>query len=116
MGVDFIRSKRQQHTKAWSREFFDRAMDLFTGSGGRRHEVFRATIATGHVLLPGDQVLVRKLPSGGVVITRDICQVATVEAPSPNLRNVLDEHEGVMPGKVYQNLDAAGVIDIEYEV
>lgn len=116
MGVDFIRSKRQQHTKAWSRQFFGRTMDLFAGSGGNVREVFRATTASGHVLRPGDQVLVRRLTDGGVAVTRDICQVATVEAPTPGLLNVLDQHEGVMPGRVYQNLDAVGVTDIEYEV
>lgn len=116
MGVDFIRSKRQQHTKAWSRQFFGRTMDLFAGSGGTAREVFRATTEAGHVLRPGDQVLVRRMMNGGVAVTRDICQVATVEAPSPGLLDVLDQHEGVMPGRVYQNLDAVGVTDIEYEV
>lgn len=116
MGVDFIRSKRQSHSKAWSQQFFGRSMDLFADSAGTVREVFRAVNAPGHVLRAGDEVLVRRLDDGRVAITRDICQVAKVETPSKQLLNVLEQHEGVLAGRVYQCLDQVGVTDIEYEV
>lgn len=116
MGVDFIRSKRLLHTKAWSRHFSGRAIDLFAGTGSTAKEVFRAVNSPGHALCPGDDVLVRKLRDGGVAITKDICQVASVPTPSPGLLNVLELYEGVMPARVYQSLDQVGFVDIEYEV
>lgn len=91
-------------------------MDLFAGAGGTAREVFRATTSPGQALRPGDQVLVRKMTGGYVAITRDISQVATVPTPTQDLLAVLDQHGGMMPGKVYQSLDEVGVTDIEYGV
>lgn len=116
MGVDFIRNKRLPHNKAWSRQFYGRSIDLFAGAGGNTKQVFRASTAQGHVLRPGDDVLVRKTSDGGVIVSKDICQVAAVANPSRSLLQALEILEGVMPGRVYQSLNDVGVTDIEYEV
>lgn len=116
MGTDFIRNKRQQHSKAWSAQFRSRSVDLFAGTEPAPRQVFRATNLPGHILRPGDEVIVRTMGDGTVVVTRDISQVAVVHSPAPNLLNVVEQHDGLMQGTVYQCFEEVGVTDIEYEV
>lgn len=116
MGMDFIRSRRQQHTKAWSRQFMSRTVDLFAGAGGSTKQVFRAANAAGHELRIGDEVLIRQSPDGTVVVSKDIAQVASVAKPVHDLLHALDVSDGVMCGRVYQSFAGVGFTDIEYEV
>lgn len=116
MGMDFIRSKRQPHTKAWSRQFVSRTIDLFAGTGSSSKRVFRAANTAGHALCTGDEVLVRRSSDGTVIVSKDISQVASVAKPVHDLLHALDVSDGVMSGRVYQSFDGVGFTDIEYEV
>lgn len=114
MGIDFIRSKRQKHIKAWSRQFYSHAVDLFSGAAATTKQVIRAVTVEGQVLHSGDEVLIRRGADGRVVVSKDICNVAIVPRPSRDLTQALDVFDGVMQGRVYQCFNDAGVTDIEY--
>lgn len=115
MGTDFIRNKRQQHTKAWSHQYQQRAGDMFGGAERTSVFVFRASMDRSAVLPPGTEVLIRRLDDGAVAISQDICQVGHVAIPSSDLLHFLEVNDGVLAGRVYESFADVGIVDIQIE-
>ena len=116
MGVDFLRSKRHQHKKAWNSQMLLRTDDLFAGVPKRPSRVFRSSLQGGACLTSGSEVLIRQLDDGNVVISQDINLVAAVETPATDLLNALGTHDGILSGRVYECFNDLGIVDIETEL
>lgn len=116
MGVDFLRSKRQQHKKAWNSQMLLRTEDLFAGATKHPSRVFRSSRQGDACLQTGSEVLIRLLNDGKVVVSQDINLVAAVDAPANDLIKALETHDGILAGRVYECFDDLGIVDIETEL
>lgn len=114
MGTDFLRNKRERHTKAWRRDLAFAANDMFAGAA-RVRRVVRATGEQGASLTVQQPVLLRLIPGGKVVASDGVHQVATVDKPSAALLARLKEHHNVAAGKVYRIHARSDALELHLE-
>lgn len=116
MGVEFIRNKRQRHLKAWNHQLLLRVEDMFASSSEVYRQVIRSKVVPNARVELGDQLFVRKLTDGQIVLSKDIYTVGCVEKASDELKQALDAHDGLIVGKVYECFSDLGLVDIELEI
>lgn len=115
MGVDFLRSKRLLHTKAWNYQILRRADDIFSEPGKQPSRVFRISMRGDARFCIGSEILIRRLSDGSVILAQEISHISHVEHPASELLIALDTHEGILAGRVYEYFDDLNVVDIETE-
>jgi hypothetical protein len=115
MGVDFLRSTRQRHTKAWNSQMLHSSGDMFAVGEHRISRVVRASVENGSCLAEGAEVLIRQQSHGPVVVSQDICLVGSIESPSRDLLGVLQSRGGLLAGRVYACYEELGFADVEVE-
>jgi hypothetical protein len=114
MGTDFLRNKRQRHTKSWRYGLRNAAADMFAQVTKVRR-VVRAKTDADVKLSPNDSVLFRMTPGGRVVASDGLHPVATVEKPSRALLAKLKLHHNAAHGKVHRIHPGTGSVELLLE-
>lgn len=114
MGTDFLRNKRERHTKSWRHGLQAAAADMFAQVSKVRR-VVRATAECDVKLAKNESVLFRMTPTGKVVASDGVHAVATVEKPSRALLAKLKLHHNTARGKVHRIHPGTGSVDLLLE-
>lgn len=101
MGTDFLRNKRERHSKAWRAGLQYAAQDMFAPANKVRR-VVRATSGSDAKLCPQQDVILRLLPGERVVASNGLHQVATVDKPTKALVKQLKEQHNAARGTVHR--------------
>lgn len=113
MGTDFLRDKRQRHTKAWLGDMDEASFDLFADVS-KLTRIIRARATTPTALVVDQHVTLRLLEDGDVVASDGIHAVASVTKPSVALRQQLKESNGICLAEV-RKVSESGRIELLIE-
>lgn len=114
MGTDFLRNKRERHSKAWRTGLQHAAADMFAPAKKVRR-VVRATSDSDAKLCPQQDVILRLLPGEKVVASNGVHQVATVDKPPKTLVKRLKEQHNAAHGTVYRVHDDSRNLELLLE-
>jgi hypothetical protein len=101
MGTDFLRNKRERHTKSWRFGLQFAAVDMFAPVK-KVKRVVRATSDSDAKLCLQQDVMLRLLPGEKVVASDGVHQVATVDKPPKALLTQLKQQHNAARGTVYR--------------
>lgn len=113
MGTDFLRDKRQRHTKAWREDMNDASFDLLADVS-RLTRIVRARATTPTALVLDQHLTLRLLEGGEVVASDGIHAVASVINPSMALRQQLSDSNGICLAEV-RKISESGRIELLIE-
>jgi hypothetical protein len=99
MGTDFLRNKRERHSKAWRQGIAHTEGDWIAESA-RVTRVFRAKGVGAAGLAANQPVLLRLVANNKVVASSGVHTVATVDKPSLALVAQLAKSQGVCTAKI----------------
>jgi hypothetical protein len=114
MGTDFLRNKRERHTKAW-RHGLARTEGDWIADAPRVTRVFRAKAAIPCSLAANQPVVLRLVANNAVVASAGIHEVATLIKPSAALVTQLTQHHGVGAAKVQRVSNSSDRVDLLVE-
>jgi ATP-dependent helicase YprA (DUF1998 family) len=114
MGTDFLRNKKERHTKAW-RQGISRTESDWITAAPRVTRVFRAK-GIGSLQLAANQAVVLRLLAGNrVVASVGVHEVATLVKPSLGLVKRLKESQGIGAATVHRTAASAHRVDLIVE-
>jgi len=114
MGTDFLRDKRERHTKAWRHDIL-RVQGDWVADAPKVKRVYRAR-ASGLVrLLPNQRVVLRLIATDQVVASIGVCEVATITKPPEALVQQLRDSQGVKSAKVEKSSNTTLRVDLLVE-
>lgn len=114
MGTDFLRDKKQRHTKAWRQGIARTEADWIVDTP-RVTRVFRAKSAGVTRLAANQPVGLRLVANNQVIATDGIHAVATLLKPSLALVEQLKRSQGLGSAKVQQASESSDRVDLVVE-
>jgi len=114
MGTDFLRNKKERHTKAW-RHGIARTEGDWLADSPRVTRVFRAKGAGAVRLAANQSVVLRLVANNQVVASVGIHEVATLVRPSLALVEQLKKSQGMGTARVQRAPLSADRVDLAVE-
>lgn len=114
MGTDFLRDKRERHTKAW-RQGIARTEGDWIADAPRVTRVFRAKSAGATELAANQPVGLRLIADNQVVATDGVHAVATLLKPSLALVEKLKRSQGLGSAKIQRASKSSDRVDLVVE-
>lgn len=114
MGTDFLRNKRERHTKAWRQGVAQTEGDWIAGTP-RIKRVFRAKPEEHAALTVNQEVVLRLVADNKVVASVGVQQVASLVRPTLALVERLKQCHGIGVATVQKTEPSAARLDLVVE-